>query len=118
MTCPAFIAESFAVRTAAHLLHLASTSYAQHVALNEFYDGLVPLVDAYAEVYQGLEGRIKKYPAVTPDDSDDPVELLEEYLETVMEEYPGAKYSQSLTNILVEIEQLTAQTLYKLKFLS
>lgn len=32
MSCPQFIAESMALRTAAHLAHLSSESYAQHVA--------------------------------------------------------------------------------------
>ena len=32
----------FHARTTAHVLHLKSRSYAQHVALNEFYDGVVP----------------------------------------------------------------------------
>jgi hypothetical protein len=36
-----FIARAFAVRTAAHLAHLQSRSYAEHVALGGFYDSLV-----------------------------------------------------------------------------
>ena len=117
MTAPAFIAESFAVRTSAHLLHLASTSYAQHIALNEFYDGLLPLVDRFAEVFQGVKGRIKTYPEVSPPVDENPISLLDDYLECITEEFAAHK-SQALLNILAEIEELTAQTLYKLKFLS
>lgn len=117
MTAPAFIAESFAVRTSAHLLHLASTSYSQHVALNEFYDGLLPLVDRFAEVFQGLRGRIKRYPKTLPDDQENPIILLEGYSDCITEELADHE-AQSLLNILAEIEELTAQTLYKLKFLS
>lgn len=113
----AFIAESFAVRTSAHLLHLASTSYAQHVALNEFYDSLLPLVDRFAEVCQGLKGRIKRYPEVCPDDQDNPIALLDDYLDAIHDEMKSTT-AQSLLNILAELEELTAQTLYKLKFLS
>lgn len=47
MSTPAeFVARSFAVRTAAHLAHLQSRSYAEHVALGGFYDSLIDLVDS------------------------------------------------------------------------
>lgn len=62
MNCRQFIAKSLAVRTASHLLHLSATSYAQHVALGEFYDTMLGLVDRYAEVYMGKEGRIDNFP--------------------------------------------------------
>lgn len=39
--------------TNAHILHLQSTSYAEHQALGEFYDELGDLVDAFVEAYQG-----------------------------------------------------------------
>jgi len=117
MTCPAFIAQSFAVRTAAHLLHLSTTSYAQHVALNSFYDGLVPLIDAYAETYQGAHGLIKSYPSKTPP-TDSALALLEDYMDLVKEEQEEDEdRSEALSNILAEIEQLAATTVYKLRFL-
>ena len=60
MSTPAeFIARAFAVRTAAHLAHLRSRSYAEHVALGGFYDALIGLVDSYAEAHQGLFGLIE-----------------------------------------------------------
>lgn len=115
MTCPAFIAQSFAVRTAAHLLHLSTTSYAQHVALNSFYDGLVPLIDAYAETYQGEYGLIQSYPQIAPP-QDHALTLLSEYLDLVKEEQEEDT-SEALSNILAEIEQLTSTSIYKLRFL-
>lgn len=111
--CPAFIARSFALRTAAHLLHLSSTSYAQHVALDEFYTGLIPLVDSYAEVYMGLEGRITSFPSVAPPAGQAP-NLLNVYLEVVRAEL-ASDSAESLKNILAGIEELTARTLYKLE---
>lgn len=114
MNCPAFIARSFALRTAAHLLHLSSTSYAQHVALNEFYEGLAPLVDDYAEVYMGLEGRIKNFPAVSPP-TGDPVDLLSVYLELVKDELAEDADSEALKSILADIEGITARAIYKLQ---
>lgn len=112
----AFIARSLALRTSAHLLHLSSTSYAQHVALDEFYTGLVPLVDSYAEVFMGLTSRITSFPAVTPPTGAAET-LLGQYLTLVRDELQG-ETAESLKNILAGIEELTARTIYKLKNLT
>lgn len=116
MSCPKFIAEALALRTAVHLAHLSSKSYAEHVALNEFYDGLLPLVDKFAEVYMGLEGQVPfgKWPAADVP-SNTPIAMLEEFLEDIAEEQEDESDRQSLMNILAEMEELTAQTLYKLR---
>jgi len=114
MSCPRFIAESMALRTAAHLAHLTTTSYAQHVALSDFYSSLVELADSYAEVYMGLNARIESFPVVqTP--RGDIVSNLEDYLEVVRDEQKEDHGSEALKNILAEVEELTARTLYKLR---
>lgn len=117
MSCPQFIAQSMAVRTQAHLMHLSTTSYARHIALNEFYDGMLGLVDRYAEVYMGLEGQITSWPGPATVERKDPVTLLEDYLELVRDEALEDRDSEALKNILAELEELTAQALYKLRFL-
>lgn len=48
----------FATRNATHLAHWKTKSYAQHVALGDFYDGLVEKLDAIVEMYQGASGLI------------------------------------------------------------
>ena len=114
--CAGFIVRSMAVRTSAHLLHLSSPSYAQHMALGDFYEALTELTDKYAEVYMGLEGQITRWPgAETP--TGNAVAVLSAYLLDVRKEQKDDKDSQALMNILAEIEELTAQTLYKLKHL-
>lgn len=114
MSCPQFVATSLALRTATHLAHLSSRSYAEHVALGDFYDGLVPLVDTYAELYMGLTQRIKSWPkAELPDD--EPVQMLREYLaEHVRPELEDDHGSEAMKNTLAEIEALTLRTIYKL----
>lgn len=116
-TCPEFVSQSFAVRDAAHMAHLTSRSYAQHMALSDFYTGLTDLIDKYAEAYMGLEQEIPVYPRIKALDYEDPVELLEDYLALIRREMKGDADSQALLNILAGIEELTAQTIYKLKFL-
>jgi hypothetical protein len=46
----------FGARDHAHQLHLATKSYAEHVALNELYDLLLTFADELAEMYQGKFG--------------------------------------------------------------
>ncbi len=114
MSCPTFVAESMAVRTAAHLAHLSTQSYAQHVALGEFYEALIGKVDAYAEVYMGLNSRISSFPLVTTPRGS-PEDILEGYLDAVQTEMTEDHKSEALKNILAEIEELTARTLYKIR---
>lgn len=116
MSCPEFIARSFAVRTAAHLHHLAATTYASHMALGDFYGPLTDLIDAYAEIYQGLQGQIRSYPNAIPPRTA-PEGLLQDYLDLVKAEQDEDSGSEALMNVLAEIEALTARSLYKLKFL-
>ena len=114
--CAELVARCFAARTTAHCNHLTTTSYAQHVALGDFYEALSDLVDAYAEIYQGTAGQIRTYPNVVPSRSE-PVKLLEDYLELVLAEQTEDTEGEALRNVLAEIEALTARSLYKLKFL-
>src|SRR5512135_3202691 len=51
-------ARAFQARNVAHREHLKTRSYAQHVALNEFYDDVIDAIDAVVEVYQGRYGLI------------------------------------------------------------
>lgn len=48
----------------AHMLHLRSTSYSQHMALGEFYACFPGLVDGIVEEYQGVNGLVTDYPSV------------------------------------------------------
>lgn len=116
MSCPKFVAQSFAVRTATHLLHLTTKSYAQHAALGDFYEALTDLTDKYAEVYMGKEG-VPTFPSAVPPRGT-PVEVLTDYLELVHDEMKEPREGQALMNILAEMEELTLRTLYKLKNLA
>lgn len=105
-----------ALRTAAHLAHLSVESHAQHVALGDFYNALIDLVDQYAEVYMGTEGRIKSFPAATPP-AGNLIAALTAYLDKIEAEQAEDGENRALGNILDEIQALTAQTIYKLRYL-
>jgi hypothetical protein len=40
-----------------HLAHWATTSYAEHKALNKLYEGLDGLIDTFVETLIGIKGR-------------------------------------------------------------
>jgi len=105
-------------RTNAHVLHLKSRSYAQHVALQEFYESLVGYADRIAETYQGMYGLISAYPA-TFRMLDDPQKLVESLQDWVEENRLKAcdKGDTALQNIIDELLAQCATTAYKLRFL-
>lgn len=112
------IMRCFHARTTAHVLHLKTTSYAKHKALNEFYDEIVGLADAIAEAYQGRYGLISSYPGrYSP--SDDPVALVAELSDWVEKNrYECCEAEDTcLQNMIDEVLALCASTLYKLKVL-
>jgi hypothetical protein len=59
-----------AASTAAHFAHLMTPSYAQHVALNTFYDEIIDLVDAVAEGLIGRYGKFEGFPNVRESSTD------------------------------------------------
>lgn len=108
----------FHARTAAHVMHLRTRSYAAHKALNEFYDGLVGLADSLAESYQGRYELITDFKAPVPSMTE-PLELMDmlrKYIAT--HRYTAAKREDTeLQNMIDEIVSLIDSTTYKLKFL-
>ena len=47
-------------RTQSHAFHLTTKSFAEHKALQAYYEGIVPLLDSYAEAVMGKYGRFRK----------------------------------------------------------
>lgn len=49
----------FAARDMAHKAHWKTGSYAQHMALGDFYEEVIPAIDAIVEAYQGMFGLVE-----------------------------------------------------------
>lgn len=112
----AFFGKLFAIRQNAHVLHLGSKSYSEHVALNEFYDGLTDLMDTLIETYQG------QYGLVTVEQSSSKEKEAVSFIQNAAEEFAQShdlfdKKDTHLHNIIDEIVALSYKTAYKLKFL-
>jgi len=113
-----FIALLFLSRDFAHKAHLNTDSYAQHVALSGFYDGIVDLADSLAEAWMGrnLE-KVGDIPTLESPKGD-PLDVLLKHLDVVMDVRDFIpKEDTALNNIVDEIESLYLSTIYKLKFL-
>ena len=115
-----FISTLFASRDQVHIFHLQTKSYARHMALGEYYDGIVDLIDSLAEAYQGKYGIISGYtPAEQFADYNDLqtvnyFKALGAYVEKTRRnpEFPQDAYLQ---NIVDEIHVLIYSTLYKIE---
>lgn len=102
-------------RTNAHVLHLKSPSYARHVALNEFYDAVIPLADSIAEMMQD-DKDIDNFPArYTP--VEDPLQLvrsLRDWLRDNRYDCCPAEDTE-VQNVIDEVIGLCRTTIYKLR---
>ena len=104
--------------TNAHLLHLRSKSYAEHMALGTFYEELPGLVDVVAESIQGLKGELLEYPIdyFAPEATAlDELLSLQEYVKVERKELPQ---DSEVQNAIDAIAELINSTVYKLRFLS
>ena len=117
MSTPELICRLMQARTAAHLAHFKTRSFAQHKALDGFYTDIVDLIDSFAETYQGLFGLIEEYPSCGMPNGD-PIQWLEE-LRQWMKKWRAATChgEPALENIHDEMTALIGKTLYQLKYL-
>lgn len=118
--CNEFIGMMFLARDVTHSAHLNTRSYAKHVALGAFYDGIIDLADKFAEAYQGKYGLIGPISLMSAKKTNNVIEFLEGQLEDLEEmRYKVVdKECTPLQNIIDEIFGLYYTTLYKLKFLA
>ena len=120
MSCADFVGMLFLARDVAHSAHLNTRSYAKHVALNEFYDGVIDLADKFAEAYQGKYGLIGPISLMSAKKTNSVTDFLEGQVEDLMDmRYKVVdKDCTPLQNVIDEIVGLYYTTIYKLKFLA
>lgn len=111
------IMRCFHARTAAHVLHLGTHSYAQHVALAGFYEGIIDLVDTLAETVQGCELELLKVTGPYKPYAEGET-LMEDLSDWISDHRDECCPDEScVQNIIDEIMALIRQTHYKLRFL-
>ena len=120
MKCNDFMGMLFLARDVAHSVHLNTRSYSKHVALNIFYERVVGVADDFAEAYQGRHGLIGPISLMSAKKTANIIEFLEDQ----MKEIEAARYDvvdksdTALQQLIDNIIELYARTLYKLKYLA
>lgn len=99
-------------RTQAHYFHLRTTSYAQHKAMQKYYEQIVDLLDAYAEAYPRKIKAIRMNKRFIQDPSKAPAYFRSLLARMKKMKLPNDTY---LKNIQDEIETLIRTTLYLLR---
>jgi hypothetical protein len=103
--------------TVTHIMHWQTTSYAAHIALGEYYDQIVDLIDAVVEAYQGKTKIILANYPIEMDKCEgmDPLTYLE-YLSAELTEGRALFGTDSeIQNLVDAIADLIDSTMYKLR---
>lgn len=116
------ISRVFATRNAAHLTHWRTKSYAQHVALNDFYDSVLGSLDTLVEGHQGafeLVGDVPSSTVKVDGAVSTIIKRLEDDLVRINDNRAGITEGlPSLDNMLQDMEGVYLKALYKLRNLS
>jgi hypothetical protein len=103
--------------TITHFQHLATKSYAQHKALQKYYNAIPDLVDKYAEAYQGRFGLITGYD-VEFHKHRDPKAYVKGLLTFLDEIKPTLPKDSDLVNLFDAVVDSVTSLKYKLENLS
>ena len=107
----------FCVRNEAHKAHWSTKYYAAHVALGDFYDGVIDSVDKVVEAYQGTFGLINVKQVEDYDDYDaDIVKHIRETADWISENKSEiAKDNGTVINLIEDLLSTFYTALYKLE---
>jgi hypothetical protein len=109
-----FILTLLHASTNAHILHWQTKSFAQHMALGEFYEALPDLIDALVEATQGVTGEIIQFPADYYPPAENGLTELKELREYFVENRDVMPASSEIQNLLDNIAGQIDSTLFKL----
>jgi DNA-binding ferritin-like protein len=113
-----FILTLLHAATNTHILHWQTKSFAQHMALGEFYEALPDLIDALVEATQGVTGEIIQFPADYYPPAENGLTELKELREYFVENRDVMPPDSEIQNLLDNIGDQIDSSLYKLRFLS
>ena len=115
-----FFSKLFEARQMAHIFHLQVNgkpgSGWEHIALNEFYDGILPLIDDLIETYQGQYGIVEGYETIENSSAEyDSLKYIKSFTEYLSSNRSIISEKDShLHNIIDEIVALSYKTIFKL----
>jgi len=106
-------------RNQIHIFHLQTKSYAEHKALNDYYDEVLELFDSLVESYQGKHGIITNYKCDGFEDYSSGEQVIK-YLQNLTNDIQKLREpikETYLQNQIDTVDELIYSTLYKLRFL-
>jgi hypothetical protein len=102
-----------------HIFHLQTKSFAEHKALQDYYDAIGGLVDGIVESYQGKYGILTGWKSVGTQEYQSSEQVIS-YLKSLADEVSKVFSIVKDTYIQNQLDEVTAlinSTLYKLRFL-
>lgn len=119
-----FFSKLFESREMAHVYHLSVKgdmgSYAAHVALGAYYEGILEFIDELIETYQGQYELVESFDMINTIDtkSKPPIEYFEELVMFIKSTRNTSLSAEDthLQNVIDEVVGLIYRTLYKLKY--
>lgn len=114
-----FISYLMVCRNVLHAMHLRTNSYAEHKAINEFYESLGEHIDNIAEVSQGYYGKLLSLKFETGNEylSMNPIDYSIEILKNIEQYKLNFIDNSMITNEIDNLIKDLSSLLYKLRFL-
>jgi len=111
------VSRVFATRNAAHLAHWRTKSFAQHMALGDFYDGAIDKLDGIVEALQGATGNlVADVDLNASDDRSDIIPILTDDCNWIAKNREKISSDvAAVENLLDDLCDLYLTTIYKLK---
>lgn len=107
-------------QTQVHIFHLGTKSYAEHKALQNYYEGIDDLTDGLIESFQGKYGLLTNYKSYKNQSYKNKNQVLKYFtslLNTIEEKRESIEDSY-IQNQIDGVQELIYSTMYKLKFLN
>jgi DNA-binding ferritin-like protein len=107
-------------RTQTHIFHWQTKSFAEHMALNTYYDEIVELIDGLVESYQGRNGIITGYSnfnLLEYTSCEEVIAYFQGLNNTIEKLRQGVSQDSYIQNQIDTIVELVESTAYKLQFL-
>ena len=103
----------------AHIFHLGTKSFAEHMALNGYYSEIDELIDGLIESYQGKYGLLTNYKSFKNQSYKNKNQVLKYFtsLLNMIEEKRDCCDDSYIQNQIDTVQELIYSTMYKLKFL-
>jgi hypothetical protein len=106
-------------QTQVHIFHLQTKSYAEHKALQGYYEGIDTLVDGIIESYQGKYDVVTGYNSIKTEEYKSSEQVIKYFkaLDSMVEKNRKSVKESFLQNQIDTVQELIYSTLYKLRFL-